>query len=529
MWQSQSVARGGDRLPGLTITLAVAAVFLGQGSTAAQGPATPATPATPTAPPASPPGNDLSTRYRFLERYSPTEEKPRPELVGQYRVAIRETVREVIENLRGAPDRRETTARIIYTERPARLSDLATVSAAVRRYETFRLPTDPKTKPAAAPPLEGLTLWYQIRPGDDPLILSLTEDRRLRDVEYGIISRQVFLPELAAGLLPHLPHRIGDPWSLSPVAVKALIGERPPRGQTLRATLAEIRAVPKTNQMTAVINVAGQVGQTANQVSVNGQILFAFTLPSSTAGEPNGAKAEDDGAVEAWGAITEVRLTVSRTNAIPGAGRLRQVRTSEIVLARQLETPNVPPLAIPEPAPTPNELNSWLTFTDPRGRFHFQHPQDFRPPLQPEKDYVELVDPQPVADDVVAIEVIGKTGDRRTDALGRDPEYHLKNLKDLWLKDRIDAIPGFKGWLPDAEWAASKMKVYRIEVVLKQPKAGVKGGITRIHADYYVALLSRDETLFVSATTLKDPPAAFRAQAEAILKTFRMDGPEPAK
>ena len=38
-----------------------------------------------------------------------------------------------------------------------------------------------------------------------------------------------------------------------------------------------------------------------------------------------------------------------------------------------------PPLAIPKPTPVATPENSWLTYADPKGRFHFRHPQGFEP------------------------------------------------------------------------------------------------------------------------------------------------------
>ncbi|HMB03974.1 MAG TPA: hypothetical protein VKP69_09575 [Isosphaeraceae bacterium] len=536
MGQSRSVVRLRGGVHGapwriaasVGLVMATAGLGLGRASRAAQAPdltRPPSTTPAPSSPAETRPVADLTTRYHLVERYSSTEDRERPELIGQYRVAIRETIRSVTDNARGAPDRAEAVFQTIYTERPAQLTDGSAVMAAVRRYETFRAKPEPPAKPSAARPLEGLTIWFQQRPNDDPLVLSLASNRRLRDNEYAILSRQVFLPELASALLSPMPHRIGDRWPLSPLAARALVGERPQRAGELGATLSEVRSDSKSGQMVAVINVTGRVGLPSGEAAVNAQLLFSFAPPVPGAGAER--TEGDEGTIEARGAITELRLAVVRTAGLPGAnGRPRRTQTNEMNLGRQLATPT-PPLAIPEPSPTPTEANSWLTYIDPRGRFHFQHPQDLRPvPPQSEEDVVELLDPQPLGPDVVSIEILPKSGDPRVDAQNRDPEFHRKNLKEQWLKDRVDVIPGDSDWLPEADWAPSKMKVYRIEAAIKPGERVAKGRVSRIFADYYLVLPSRNETLFVESKTVGEQPTAFRAQVEAMMKTFRFDAPE---
>ena len=92
---------------------------------AAAGRAAQAVPA-PAPPSDAAPVADLSTRFRFIERYSVEGEKPRPEVIGQYRVAIRETNKRVLERPQEAPERSEITFQTIYIERPARSPTCAT-------------------------------------------------------------------------------------------------------------------------------------------------------------------------------------------------------------------------------------------------------------------------------------------------------------------------------------------------------------------------------------------------------------------
>src|SRR4051794_15473105 len=60
---------------------------------------------------------DLSTRYRFSERYTARDEKVEFGAIGQYQVAFKQTVTSIAETPRGTPTRKEATQQAIYTER----------------------------------------------------------------------------------------------------------------------------------------------------------------------------------------------------------------------------------------------------------------------------------------------------------------------------------------------------------------------------------------------------------------------------
>ena len=57
--------------------------------------------------------------YRFIERYSATEDPKHPEMLTQYRVGLIETQKTEREKQQGAPDRFQVSHRTIYTERAA--------------------------------------------------------------------------------------------------------------------------------------------------------------------------------------------------------------------------------------------------------------------------------------------------------------------------------------------------------------------------------------------------------------------------
>jgi hypothetical protein len=361
--------------------------------------------------------------------------------------------------------------------------------------------------------------------------MSLTDGRRLKETEYSINAKLVFVPDLTQ-LLPSLPSRVGDRWPLSRAAAAVLFGEMPAaQGERLMAGLDDVHKNASGNDFVAVIGVKGHAMlPMTGDTMINAQLTFTFAAPGDP---PQGS----DGTIDAKGAITELRLSRSSSSPLPGAGgRLKQTLTWERTLQRQLGVSGAP-LQIPSSQPTPNQANSWLTYDDPAGRFHFRHPQEFLPNPNPkdlageDDDAVELVDMHATADEgsAVSLTLLPKTGDPAEDRKLRDPEFHIKRLNDQWKQLKQDIYPGPTGWLPESEWSASKMKVYRIEGALRPSDARAKTS-KRIFADFYIAVFGQNECLIVTSTTGQDPPLAFRKQVEEILKTFQLagSGPKPA-
>ncbi len=475
--------------------------------------------------PSSPAGrgtaNGSTTRYRFIERYAPTEDGAKPEVITQYRVAIRETIKTSVDNPQGTPQRNETTLQTISSERASQFSGTGAVTAVVRRYEAFRV----TPVPSGGRLLEGLTLWYRPRAGQAPQILNLTEKATLRDLEYNVAARQVYLPDLTA-VLPALPSRVGERWKVPLTAAQAMLGERPTRGEPLMATLQEVKPGAKGPMWVALIGVTGRAYLQGGETLVNARIRFEFAPPTAADAGPDRARGEA-GTVDARGAITEIRLALATTVGLAAPDdRLRRTQTRELVLERQRGTGG-PPLAIPEPAPTPTEENSWLTYDDPKGRFHFRHPQDFRPAPRAGADAVDLVQFRPEGLGVVTLQMQVKGDDPAADRQNLDPETHRTRLNAEWAAGRLDVKRGPVGWLPEADWAESQLKVYRIEAVLKPPADDAAGRQSRSF-DYYLVLTRRAESLTVAATTVQDPSLGFRDQVEAILKTYKL-GPAPGR
>jgi hypothetical protein len=487
-----------------------------------------AQPAPAAAPPAAPRRvADLSTRFRFVERYGTADERSRLDLLGQYRVAIRDTVKVTTEVAQGTPERTEVTEQTIFAERPAEVSSSGSVVAAVRHYEAYRItPKDPGTKPSRRAPVEGLTLWYQPKEGASPELLSLTEGRGLREEEYRIVARQLFLPDLAA-VLPALPSRVGDRWAITAAGARALLGQPPFRGsQPLAGELLEVRQSAQGPDWEAIVGVKGKVVLPGGETALNARLTFAFppaARPEPAAGKSAGEPAE----VEARGAVTQLRMATSSTGLAEPNSRLRKFIVRELVVGRQLDNPGTP-LAIPKPAPTPTEANSWLTYDDPEGKYHFRYPQEFHHARRPEPESVELYRPRAPVYDAVELMRNLTTGDPAADRRNRDPEFHYEVLKERWAQSRMQVIRGPRGWLPEADWAPLKRKVYRIETALRPPKS--KGDL-RIHNDLYLVQFGRDESLSVITDTSQEPPTAFRKEIEAIIRSFDFgpsDAPAPA-
>jgi hypothetical protein len=481
----------------------------------------------PLAPPPEQVG-DVTNRYKLIERYTPEPTKDQPEVIGQFRVALRDVARIVEEKPQGAPDRKESSVQLIFSERPAALNNTGAVTDSIRRYETFRF-SQPETKPAekarARPPLEGLTVWNKARSGGPPLMIALTPGRTLTQTEFDINARTVNMPDLV-GVLPALPSRVGDRWRIPPAASAVLLGDRPVGGGPLVGTLVDVRKAEKGTDLVAVIGVSGRALMPPNGADhlLNAQVLFTFSPPQAGSPTTIVPTAPANGVIDARGAITEVRLAKSSTSAVAPNSRLRRILTHELTLQRQFKTSS-DPIALPKDAPVPSEANSWLTIDDPLGHFHFRHPQTLLFNPQPAKeggvDLIAMGAPGEGFDKVLSVVYQAPTGDQAKDRENRDPEFHLKELTQTWADQRRDVIRGPRGWLPDAEWAPNKMRVYRIEAAFKTGGTSAPKDSQRIFFDYYLILTNRNESLVATSMTVQDPPIKFRNEVEDILHTIQ--------
>lgn len=468
---------------------------------------------------------DVTTRYRLVEAYSV---KPGPSGaggLGRYKVAIRDTTRRTTDRPQGAPEQVEGTFRAIFDEQAAAIGTDGRVSATIRRYDAVRMAGLPQTKGDARNPFEGLLIWYQVRPVDPPLVLSLTPGRPLREVEYQQVAIGVFMPALI-GLLPGLPTRVGDTWRVPQAAAQVLLSERLGRGGELRGRFEEVRRNPTTGARRAIFSIGGRAttdgrGQVPDgDTAINARIVFAIPPvndPAAAAAAP-----KDEGQLEVRGGIASIKLGSTTTAPAPdapaGGGRLRQVDRRELVIERQLD-PAGDPLPVPDAAPEPTVDNSWVTFDEPSGRFQFRHPQEMqaRQTTGPGDDGVDLIRPRPTGPD--QIRLVPRPADQ-------DPELVRKQLDADWRELGLEVIRGPFGPLPEADWPGRR--VYRIEASLK-PAAGSNIKDLRLHFNAYVIKYTGKATLYAETTTPSDPPLAFRQQAEDVLRTFRYAGTSPMR
>jgi hypothetical protein len=465
---------------------------------------------------------DLTTRYRFIEQYATAADPAHPEALVQTRVAMRETITTETETRRGAPQRRQIVAQTIYTERTAAFAPDGAVKATIRRYDAFRLNPDPGVKTTEPRPLEGLTAWIEQAGAEGLKVLCLSENRRIRTGEFDIIRRETSLPLLSA-ILPTQPIRLGDRWIVPSRVGWGLVGEALLPKEGLTATLKDIRTEAKGPNHVAIIGV------TSGTLPFNAEVQFTFTPPApAPASAPAAAgsdAAKNTAEVEIRGAITELRLAQVSNIPLPESnGRLHQVQTRELILARQRDQAAL--LTIPIPEPIPTEANSWLAYVDSQRRFHFLYPQSYQSDTPAGPETIELIRPRSQDPDVIEIKLLLKTGDPAADRRNVDPEFHRRNIEEEWRQSQWDVLRGARGWLPEADWKPLGLKVYRIEAAAR----GIAGRNAplphRIHADYYLVLTGRTDNLLVTAMTVQDPPAEFRKETEALLKTFRFGPPE---
>jgi len=498
----------------------------------AQVPSRPAPAETPALPKADPsqvgtstetkPVVDLTHRYRFVERYTARDEEAGPGQVGAYHVAIQEVLRDTIEGPDGAGKSVETGRRTLYAERPSEVSGVGAATATIRRYESYEVRPDEPARPGRPRPLDGLTIWYRPQVNEPPLILSLAPDRRLREREYEVAARQVFVPSLTA-LLPIYPVRVGDSWRVPHRAVQAMLGEPDLKGDQLVGRFAELRREADGRTTQAVLAIAGRIANPFADTMVNAQVLFAFATPEAdAAADPGSPRPRDESLIEARGSILELRLTRESRGVLPGAtpaARPQKYRASqEMVLERKPGLgPATGPLPRPSTPPAPSESNTWLTHDDPRDRFAFQHPQDLLPSdrlqlgLKAGSGAIYLAKTRPEGRDLVRFEFSAKD---------QAPEALKDLLTAQWKQAQAEVLPGDEGWLPAADWP-SGVKVYRVEAALQVANRGPR--TPRVHYDAYLVKLGPDASLIVVATTTRDAVLAFRRDVEAMIRTVRLE------
>ncbi len=418
----------------------------------------------------------LSVRYRFIERYSPTEDPDHPERITQYQVGLRETQKAEREKQQGAPIRSQIAWQTIYTERAAQVGKMGELTSAVRRYDRFQMKEIATVRAPKVPLFEGLTLLYRLQLGQKPLVLNLTNERPVREFEYAQMTKQVFLPQLTA-LLPTMPRLVGDTWPISAKAAQSLVGEMPGgEDYKMTGTLIEVRKAEAGTGRTALFDIEGQFNHSSGLSSLKAQIRFDFNaapavLPSAGSGiatnsvdspAGKGGRRRDEGIVDARGFISRVRMAWTATNELPEEeGRLKLTTTYELVLERRLSSPsNVAdgdpnaPLVVPEPLPVANETNSWLLYQDTSDRYNLLHPQNLAVNLgMSDPNTLHLVDQDNgQGKDAFILTLPPGPQDAQADRKFRDVGEFQRTISAHWAKLKLETVRGSAGWLPAADW-----------------------------------------------------------------------------
>jgi hypothetical protein len=499
----------------------------------------------------------ISVRYRFIEKYSVNDDPARPELLSQYRVGVRATQKEEREKAQGAPERSEFSHLTVYTERPAQVNKLGQVTSTVRRYDRFRRTQKTAIKAPPTPLMEGLTIAYRFQPGQKPQILSLTNDRPIREFEYREITGQVFLPQLMA-LFPQTPRRVGDTWKIPARAAYCLVNEVPEADEyEMTGTLVEVHKAVSSPTLTAVIGLTGQFNLSLGMSALNAQIYFDFEPPpvvppsGNSGASPKTSESaavkrrgqRDDDVITAQGRVSKVLMAWKVSSTLPSdESRLKLTSTYELHLERKLATqPNeagasqTTPIAVPNPLPAATPGNSWLVYEDDLGRFHFLHPQELEVQLPGgtliSQNEVHLVDQRPEGGkDVLILTLAPGAENPQGDRDFRDLNQFRRGIDAYWAKTKFEILRGPEGWLPDAEWAP--LKVYRKEVGVKAAATVETGkSIQRFYEDYFLVLAEHNKSLQVQSITVRDDHVAFRTQAEGVIKSIRFEpwngGPKP--
>ncbi len=426
----------------------------------------------------------LSLRYRFAEKYGLLEDPAQPYLLWKYKVGIIETIHTEVEQQQGAPKRDEASQQIVYTERPAKIGRRGNVVEALRRYDTYKVKGSNPLQGVSPPLFKGLTVWYQRRAIPPPLILTLTENRPLREQEYSGILRHAFLPGLGA-LLPPNPRRVRESWQI-PRAVAQALFSMPANvnNYDLKATLDSMHKTGSATVHIAKVVISGGMTLPDGPCAVSAEIQFEFDMPAAPAAAPPAAapvvspeqdkaatkaearpgqpKRKDESIVDARGYIKRIRMAHAVRMPVPhGNSRLFQTVTYELIIERKLLPPSGDQndlLGIPDPPPVETEANSWLSYEDSEGRFHFRHPQQLKLDLRGSDRTTLVFDtPHPdISPDSVILQIPPGNGDPQEDLRFRNVEQYRKKADEEWAARGLEVVRGKEGWLESADSGASQ-------------------------------------------------------------------------
>jgi hypothetical protein len=465
---------------------------------------------------------DLIHRFRFSEQYTNRDVPGDPQLIGPYTVTSKETVTDTLESPDGPASKpTEQVRESVYAERPAEVSGLGLATATLRTYQKYgATPQDP-TRPAGQPLFEGLPVGYRPQSNLPPQILRLEAGMPLRERDYEIASRQVYVPGLT-GLLPTVPVRVGDSWRIPRKAVQAMLGEPGLQGDAVTGKFTETRTETEGGMQQAVLAINGRIENGQAETRVKAEVIFRFAKPvprpnRPTPGAESAARPSDESLVDARGAIVALRLArvatgvISRPSAKPQKFRAGQ----ELVLDRKIGPTSAAGLRlIPDPYPKPTDANSLLIYSDPKKSFTFLHPQDLLPPERHQFNVAQgpatvyLIRTRPEGRDMISLYVF---------PLVKGPEALKELLSNQWKLAGAEVLNGDESWLKEME--KPDRKVFHLEAALKVPGKGSRA--PRIHYDAYLVQLGKDLSLMAVATTTRDSVPAFRREVEKIVDSFR--------
>ena len=492
--------------------LALSAWLLAAAPAAAQQPATPN--------PAQATGPELTTRYRFFERYAVAGEQAPPGALGAYKVAVLDQRNTTTEQAGFEPFKSEDKFFATFVERASGVYGLDDryVTDVVRRYEKVVL-VDSRMGPGVPAPnpplLTGMTLWVRSGPTKKVFYnLPGTEPRGLRYYEYLLIQDQLFTPAVVS-ILPSEECRVGDTWKLIPSGIMTLLGGKPIESGSLEGKFVEVRTDPKGASRSAIFDITGTTKYLKNSTSLHALVTFTFGPPEAN---QDATKKAAETVIEARGAITRINLSQVESGPIPVEDPKKTARftTNRIFqFQRDLRVDNPP--SIPAPAPQPTEANSWLTYADRDGRFQFRFPQDFQFIPRPNQFDLQRGSAEEGED---VIRIFPK---ERSDP-NSEPEAMRKG-RTADLEEDFEVTPGNGGFLPEADWVRpSRLRVYRWDAFIR-PKDKTAPQKNALLLGYTV-LTSRDQSFYVEALSNREPLLPIRGEVESILHTFEVDPPK---
>lgn len=456
---------------------------------------------------------NVSTKFRFLEKYNVDDMGALPGEISQTRNAFKETLSMTVSNPKGDPVKSERTRQVIYSERPAIITGTNRVDAVVRRFEALRFDPPPQGIDMQKDrPLEELVV-YAVKGVMGEQIVSLTENRSITDFEHQVATSVPTLLNFS-DLLPPSSIRLGDSWQITKGAARVLLGRGQVTSTKLVGTLEKVQPdASAAGRFNAVVTITGQVITDLGTCSLN--LSYQFDFAGSNAREEElavfGAKQKEK-VVTAMGGISKMSFAQIEVADVPGSeGRIKQVFDRSLVYQRQFDG-RQQPLAVPSSPPQPTKENSWLVFEDPKQRFMLRHPPVFKPQMDDENSILFVT--AGATPEFLRLDL---------DASSVNSETFRKELEDEWKTEGFEVFAVTEGPLDDPKWTNSR--VYRVEAALQATDTGSR---QRGHFDAYIMQFPMTKTKFLAeAMTYSDQSNPFRDLIEEVLQTVELL-PEPA-